>query len=205
MAKRYQTVLLLGMPGSGKGTQGAMIGAVPGFHHLACGDVFRSLDRESELGKTFLHYSSRGELVPDNLTVKMWAENTHARTVLSIYRPAKDLLVLDGIPRNLKQAEMMDEYIEVHKIIHLVARDLDAMVERMKKRAEQQKRHDDAKEDVIRNRFRVYQDETAPVLGHYPTDLVTEIDAMGSPAEVFARVLDVIAPIQKKLFGNVLT
>ncbi len=205
MADRYQTVLLLGMPGSGKGTQGKMLGAIPGFHHLACGDVFRSLDRESELGQTFLYYSSRGELVPDDVTVQMWAENTQARTVLSIYKPSRDLLVLDGIPRNVNQAEMMDRHIQVHKIVHLVARDLDAMVERMRKRAEREKRHDDAKEEVIRNRFKVYEEETAPVLAHYPSDLVAEIDAMGSPAEVLGRVLEAIAPIQNRHFGNVLS
>lgn len=204
MADRYQTVLLLGMPGSGKGTQGKMLGSIPGFHHLACGDVFRSLDKESELGQTFLYYSSRGELVPDDVTVQMWAENTQARTVLAIYQPKRDLLLLDGIPRNVPQAQMMDEHIEVHKIVHLVAKDLDAMVERMRKRAEREKRHDDAKEEVIRNRFKVYEEETAPVLAHYDNDLIVEVDAMGSPAEVLGRVLGEIAPIQNKLFGNVL-
>jgi adenylate kinase len=204
MADRYQTVLLLGMPGSGKGTQGKMLGSIPGFHHLACGDVFRSLDKESELGQTFLYYSSRGELVPDDVTVQMWAENTQARTVLAIYQPKRDLLLLDGIPRNVPQAQMMDEHIEVHKIVHLVAKDLDAMVERMRKRAEREKRHDDAKEEVIRNRFKVYDEETAPVLAHYDNDLIVEVDAMGSPAEVLGRVLGEIAPIQNKLFGNVL-
>ncbi len=204
MADRYQTVLLLGMPGSGKGTQGKMLGAIPGFHHLACGDVFRSLDRNSELGKTFLHYSSLGELVPDDVTVQMWAENTAARTVLSIYKPSRDLLLLDGIPRNVAQAQMMDEHIQVHQIVHLVAKDLDAMVDRMKKRAEREKRADDAKEEVIRNRFKVYNEETAPVLAHYPADKIAEIDAMGSPAEVLGRVLQVVAPLQTAVVGNVL-
>ena len=80
MHDRYQTVLLFGAPGAGKGTQGKILGLVPGFFHLACGDVFRSLDVNSELGKEFLEYSSRGELVPDSLTIEMWRQNAHAQT-----------------------------------------------------------------------------------------------------------------------------
>ena len=59
----------------------------------------RSLDTTSELGKSFLECSSKGELVPDELTIEMWRQNMHAQTVLSLYKPKVDLLVLDGIPR----------------------------------------------------------------------------------------------------------
>ena len=69
-SRRYKTVLLFGAPGAGKGTQGKILGKVPGFYHLACGDVFRSLDMGSELGSKFMEYSSRGELVPDALTIE---------------------------------------------------------------------------------------------------------------------------------------
>ena len=60
----YRTILLFGAPGSGKGTQGKILGSIPGFFHCACGDVFRSLDLKTEIGQAFLAYSSRGELVP---------------------------------------------------------------------------------------------------------------------------------------------
>ena len=62
---RYKTILLFGAPGSGKGTQGKILGAIPGFFHTACGDIFRSLDLSSEMGRIAWEYSSRGELVPD--------------------------------------------------------------------------------------------------------------------------------------------
>ena len=65
MTDRYQTILLFGAPGSGKGTQGKILGQIPGFYHLSCGEVFRTLDTSSELGRTFMEYSSRGELVPE--------------------------------------------------------------------------------------------------------------------------------------------
>ena len=66
MAKqRYQTILLVGAPGAGKGTQGKILGQIPGFFHLSCGEVFRTIDIHSELGKVFYESSSRGELVKD--------------------------------------------------------------------------------------------------------------------------------------------
>ena len=149
MQDRYQTILLFGAPGAGKGTQGKILGLVPGFFHLACGDVFRSLDVNSTLGKEFLEYSSRGELVPDNLTIEMWRQNAHAQTTLSLFKPQSDLLILDGIPRNQPQAEAMDEHLDVLLVVHLVCPDLDEMVRRMKRRAVKENRLDDADEEVI--------------------------------------------------------
>ena len=72
--QKFKTILLFGTPGAGKGTQGKILGKVPGFFHLACGDVFRSLDMGSDLGKQFIAYSSRGELVPDELTIELWRQ-----------------------------------------------------------------------------------------------------------------------------------
>lgn len=202
MPNRYKTVLLFGAPGAGKGTQGKILGQIPGFFHLACGDVFRSLDTTSDLGAEFLDYSSRGELVPDELTIEMWRQNMHAQTVLSLFKPKVDLLVLDGIPRSLGQAEALSPHLDVLSIIHLVCPDLDAMVQRMKKRAIKENRLDDADERVIRRRFEVYDRETSPVLGHYPAELVTEVSAMGSPAEVLEHVLEAVVPVQNKHFHN---
>src|SRR5262245_46307142 len=71
-AARYPCVLLFGAPGVGKGTQGKLLGQVPGFVHMASGDIFRSLDRSSELGRKFQEYSSKGLLVPDEVTVSVW-------------------------------------------------------------------------------------------------------------------------------------
>jgi len=199
---RYKTILLFGAPGVGKGTQGKILGRIPGFYHLACGDVFRSLDVNSDLGRQFVAYSSRGELVPDDLTIEMWRQNIHAQTILSIYKPQVDLLILDGIPRSPAQAKAMDRHIEVLRVIHLVCPDMDRMVDRMKRRAIKENRLDDADERVIRRRFEVYERETRPVLDHYPTNIVYEVGAMGSPAEVLQHVLEVLVPVQNAHFHN---
>src|SRR3954452_20076641 len=72
--RRYRTILLFGAPGSGKGTMGKALGVIPGFAHVACGDVFRSLDLAAPLGRVFLDYSSKGLLVPDDTTIALWEE-----------------------------------------------------------------------------------------------------------------------------------
>lgn len=202
MPERYQTVLLFGAPGAGKGTQGKILGQVPGFYHLSCGEVFRTLDIHSELGRTFYEYSSRGELVPDEVTVKMWAENMHAQTILSLFKPHDDLLILDGIPRNLNQARLMDEYCNVLGVLHLVCPDKNAMMKRLRRRALKENRADDAKEDVIRRRWEIYEQETAPVLSYYNDAIIHEVDAMGSPGAVLQHVLEEVVPIQEKHFLN---
>ena len=65
---KYRTILLFGAPGSGKGTQGKILGTVPGYFHFACGDAFRNLRIEDPMGKAFIEYSSEGQLVPDETT-----------------------------------------------------------------------------------------------------------------------------------------
>ncbi|MBM4115643.1 MAG: nucleoside monophosphate kinase [Phycisphaerae bacterium] len=202
MAHRYKTILLFGAPGAGKGTQGKILGHIPGFFHQACGDVFRALDMTSDLGKQFLQYSGRGELVPDHLTIEMWRQNIHAQTVLSLYKPHEDVLVLDGIPRNVTQAKEMEQYIEVLEIIHLKCSDVDKMVARMRRRALKENRIDDADEKVIRRRFEVYERETRPVLDCYPPSIIREVEAIGSPANVLQHVLEVVVPVQDAHFRN---
>jgi len=198
---RYKSVLLFGAPGSGKGTQGKVLGMIPGFYHCACGDVFRNLDIHSDLGKVFYDYSSRGELVPDEVTVKMWAENIHAHATIGHYKPHDDLLVLDGIPRTLEQAKIMDEHIEVLQVIHLSCSDEVEMTQRLRRRALKSNRHDDADLKVIRHRWEVYEQETAPVLAHYPSEMILDVDAIGSPAQVLHDILDVVVPAQEAHFA----
>lgn len=200
MSERYRSILLFGAPGAGKGTQGKILGTIPGFYHFACGDVFRRIDVSSELGQIFMDYSSRGELVPDDVTVKMWAQHMAAHATLGDYKPAKELLVLDGIPRTERQAELIEEHINVLMVVHLVCDDRDAMVDRLRRRAIKENRIDDADEKVIRHRWEVYEQETKPVLAKYPTDRIVEINSMGSPAMVQRDILGHVAPLQNKHF-----
>lgn len=196
----YKTVLLFGAPGAGKGTQGKILARIPGFYHCSCGDVFRNMDLTSDLGRMFVELSSRGELVPDDITVRMWARAIRARAFLGDFKPADDLLILDGIPRTIEQARLMDEHVEVIQVIHLTCSDETEMVRRLRRRAIKENRQDDADEAVIRSRWRVYHGETAPVLNHYDANLITEVDAMGSPAQVLGDILDRVVPAQDAHF-----
>ncbi len=202
MAGRYRTVLLFGAPGVGKGTQGKLLGAIPGFVHMASGDIFRSLDSRSELGRKCHQYSSQGLLVPDEVTIAVWQAHAKSRIEKETYRPEVDLLILDGIPRNVAQAEALEQHLTVLAIVHLKAPDVDGMVARLKSRAVKEGRQDDTDETVIRRRFKVYEDETSPVLGHYDAALISEIDAIGPPAAVLLRILETVAGIYTEHFHN---
>ncbi len=200
MSDLFHTVLIFGPPGSGKGTQGRALGSIPGFFHCACGDVFRRINPNSRVGKVFMEYSSRGELVPDDVTIDMWLDHIHAMEKTNAYKPEADVLILDGIPRNVHQAKMMDKHLHVLKLIELECPDEDAMIQRMRRRALKENRLDDAKEEVVRNRFVVYHEESAPVLNHYSPDLIAKVNAVQSPAEVLRDVLDIVVPVQNAHF-----
>ena len=202
MSTRLKTVLLFGQPGVGKGTQGGILGTVPGFVHLATGDMFRGLDRESELGQEFVKYSAQGHLVPDDLTIRLWHQYVQGLIDTNKYRPDTDLLVLDGIPRSVGQAEILKDHIDVLRVVHLVCKDTDALIARMKRRAELQGRHDDADEDVIRRRIDVYYQETQAVLDCYDASLITEVNAVGLPGEILMNVLNAIIPDSREQIGN---
>jgi adenylate kinase len=191
--EKIKTILLFGAPGSGKGTQGKMLGTLPGFRHLACGDVFRSIDLNSEVGKVFLQYSSKGELVPDDFTVRLWREHIDKLIHTGAFKPDGTVLVLDGIPRNIHQAKMLDQYIEVVKLICLRAvHNRTEMIRRLKSRALKENRLDDANEKTIQHRLEVYDSESRPVLAHYPKVLRVDVDALQSPIEVAHDILSAV-------------
>ena len=141
---KYQTFLLFGAPGSGKGTQGKTLGTIPRYYHCACGDVFRSIDT----------------------------------------------LVLDGIPRNVGQAKIMNEMIDVKKVFHLACPDRETLFYRLKKRALKENRLDDANEEVIQRRLDIYEKESRPVLSFYSKELITVVDAIQPPVKVLLDILE---------------
>lgn len=196
---RYKTILLFGAPGSGKGTQGKILGSIPGFFHTACGDVFRQLDLKSDLGKVFWEYSSQGKLVPDDLTVKLWKNFIDGAESTNRFHPETEILVLDGIPRNPPQATLMDQHLDVIKVIHLVCSDMSKMVERLKRRALKENRIDDANDKVIQHRMEVYEQETRPVLEHYPKDKIAQVDATMSQIRVLRSIIEIIQPLKSAI------
>lgn len=192
----YKTILLFGAPGSGKGTQGRILGQVPNYFYFACGDVFRNLRPESALGKKFMEYSNEGELVPDKFTIELWSSHISACTADGEFHPEEDWLVLDGIPRNPRQVDMMSEAIDVKAVLHLTCNDMGKMEERIQRRALKENRMDDIKAEVIRHRFETYEEETQPVLDKYAAAIVHDIDSTQTPLGVFADVVGVVQSIK---------
>jgi adenylate kinase len=188
---KYRTVLLFGAPGAGKGTQGKILGTIPQFFHCACGDVFRNLRTDNELGKIFVEYSSRGQLVPDDATVKLWRHSIDRTIAAGRFNPERDTLILDGIPRNVPQAQMLQEAIDVRAIVNLVCPDLEQLVQRLQRRALHENRLDDANLEVIRSRLVTYERQTKPVLDYYGAEKIHAVDAMQTPVRVLCSVLDV--------------
>lgn len=186
---KYRTILLFGAPGAGKGTQGKILGTIPHFFHCACGDVFRNLRIDSPIGRVFIEYSSRGQLVPDEQTIELWQQSILGATRNGNFHPEQDTLVLDGIPRNVHQAEMLKNTLDVIGIFYLSCTNFENLVHRLQRRALKENRLDDASLDVIRERLKTYELETKPLLNYYGKDLVHHIDADQSPAKVLMDIL----------------
>jgi len=191
---KYKTILLFGAPGAGKGTQGKILGTIPHFFHCACGDVFRSLSAASPLAKIFIEYTSRGQLVPDQPTIKLWRQFIKNSERIGRFHPKTDTLVLDGIPRNLHQAEMLADTLDVRAIFYLHCTNFNSLVQRLQRRALKENRLDDANLDVIRQRLKVYEQESKPVLGFYGSNLVHRITSDQTQTRV---LLDILRRIDK--------
>lgn len=183
-------ILFLGAPGAGKGTQGKILGTVPRFYHYSSGDVFRQLDTRTELGRQFVEYSKQGELVPNELTISLWVSYMNDLVSMHQYKPDIDILVLDGIPRNVEQAEILAKHVQIHQVFHLSCPDRDELARRMRKRALKEQRLDDASEETIQRRIKTYEEETKPILEYYGDDLRCDIDATQTPAKVLYDILD---------------
>ncbi|MGK0190295.1 MAG: adenylate kinase [Verrucomicrobiales bacterium] len=186
---KFLSILLFGAPGCGKGTQGVALGSVPRFFHFACGDVFRSLETRTPLGQEFISYSSRGKLVPDELTIRLWRSRIDKMVESSTYKPDIDFLVLDGIPRTIDQAQILEQHLNVVRVFHLSCPNRTELHRRLRKRAIKDNRLDDANEEVIARRLKTYEDESKPLLDYYSDRGVIEIDASQQPIKVLYDIL----------------
>ncbi len=193
--KAYPSILMFGCPGSGKGTQGAVLAQLPNLVHLAMGDIFRALDSASDIGQEFLSYSTKGHLVPDELTVRVFCHHVEKGIAGGELDIEKQTLVLDGIPRTPAQVELLRDVIDVKRIIHLMMEDRDALIARLMARAEKSNRPDDADRDVIENRIEVYERETRPVLDAYPKKLIARVNADQPPLAVLRDAADCLVNV----------
>ena len=184
-------LLLIGMPGAGKGTQAERLSQSYGIPAISTGDIFRhNVKNETELGKQAKAFMDRGEYVPDSLT------NALVRDRLS-HEDARTGFLLDGYPRTADQVAELDDILssmdeKLDAVVNITA-NTDEVVKRLLNRAKEQGRADDT-EDVIRRRLEVYEEQTAPLIAIYESrGLVVTVDGLGEVAEVTKRITDALA------------
>jgi len=187
--EKFQSILIFGAPGSGKGTQGKFLSSAGNHFHLSSGDVFRGLSPESPAGNLYHKYAGKGQLLPDEVTIEIWHHYVLGLIATNQYFPKEQLLLLDGIPRTVKQAEILERYIEVKQVILLENKDKDTLVQRLKRRALIEKRHDDKDEGILRKRMEIYEQETFPVIQYYPEELISRFNADQRPLEILRDIL----------------
>jgi len=183
-------IVLLGPPGSGKGTQATMLVEQMGLPHISTGALLRNAaKRGTDLGLQAKAITDKGELVPDDIMSDMIEERLSRDDVANGF-------ILDGYPRNLAQARSLDAMLErlnipADEAIHIDI-DPDELIRRIAKRAKEEGRTDDAVE-TVRNRMRVYAEQTAPVVDYYAErGLLTLVLGDGSKDEISQRILSVL-------------
>ena len=194
---KFRAILLFGAPGAGKGTQGKILGQIPNFVHFSCGEAFRNLRVDSQLGQVFMEYASKGQLVPDAPTIEMWKRSIDGMIATNRFNPDADTLLLDGIPRNPNQARILEDLIEVKAIFNLFCPVVDRLIARLQRRALKENRLDDANVEVIRARLDTYRRETRAVLECYPDTIIHQIDSTQEPMFVLLDILKILARIPK--------
>jgi adenylate kinase len=184
-------LVLLGAPGSGKGTQAARLKDHLQVPHISTGDLLRAeVAAGSALGLQAKAVMERGDLVSDEILLGMLEDRLSRLDVAGGF-------ILDGYPRNLAQADALGRLLARigQPMDHAVQLDVDTelLVERIARRAQEQGRQDDTPE-AVRNRLNIYNDVTAPVIDFYrQRGTLKVVDGEGSMDDVFTRIVEAIS------------
>ncbi len=181
-------LLLLGPPGAGKGTQAERLVTELGIPKISTGDMLRvAAALGTEVGKQAQCFMERGELVPDQVVIGVAGERL-------AQDDAQKGFVLDGFPRTAAQAEALDHLlaaagVSLERCIAISVQE-EELVARLLKRAEIERRADD-NEETVRNRMRVYREQTEPLVAYYrKSGVLVEVDGRGSVDQVALRVAE---------------
>ncbi len=186
-----RNLILFGPPGAGKGTQSAFLVDYYNLVHLSTGDIFRAnIKGQTELGQLAKSYMDQGQLVPDDVTIKMLELEVNKH-------PDAAGFIFDGFPRTTAQAGALDTFLEGQgqTIATMLALEVpeDELKTRLLARAETSGRVDDADPSVIQKRIDVYNAETAPVADHYrAAGKYQGIDGVGSIEAITQRLTDAL-------------
>ena len=184
-------IVLFGKPGAGKGTQAEFLKEKYNLTHLSTGDIFRfNIKNETSLGKLARTFMDKGDLVPDEVTIKMLESEVDKNKDSAGF-------LFDGFPRTLAQAIALDDFLESKndKITATVALEADdnILVARLLERGKTSGRPDDQDEEKIRNRYDEYNQKTAPLMQYYDNQgKFHAVNGIGSVQEVTQRLSKVI-------------
>ena len=195
--KEMLNLILFGPPGSGKGTQAAKLVEKYDLLHISTGDLFRyEIGNKTPLGIKAKKFMSKGQLVPDEVTIGMLNNKVEANLDVKGF-------IFDGFPRTIAQAEALDVLLKekglsISALISLSVED-DEIVSRILKRGESSGRSDDSDESVIRERIDVYNRQTQPVFDYYrKQNKSTQLSGIGSIDEIYDRLCASIDKIMMK-------
>lgn len=183
-------IVLLGAPGSGKGTQAAILTERLGVPHISTGELLRAAVKAgTELGIRARAVMDRGDLVSDEIVLGLIEERLQVEDTAGGF-------ILDGYPRNLAQAASLDALLErIGRPVDIAVQidiDTERVIARIARRAQEEGRSDDS-EETVRNRMEVYQAQTAPVVGHYADKgLLTRVLGDGTIEEVQERIVSIL-------------
>jgi adenylate kinase len=194
MGNKYKAILMFGPPGIGKGTQAKLLGKLKGFMHFSTGDMFRALKtdeklKDTEIAKKVTETMNSGHLVTDSLTAELFFKTLEEYENGKKFNSSEQILILDGIPRNIPQVGLLKDKIEVIKIISLVSSDDNVLAERIENRARLEGRTDDNHE-TLKKRLETYRKETSAVLSKYPKEILLEVDGFGTIENIHEEIIE---------------
>ena len=186
-----KNIILFGKPGAGKGTQAALLRDAFQLVHISTGDLFRyNISNNTSLGALAKSYMDQGDLVPDQVTIKMLETEVDAN-------PDAGGFIFDGFPRTAAQAEALDRFLQGKnmRIRATIALEVDeeVLVSRLLHRGKDSGRSDDQDEDKIRNRFSEYNKKTAPLIDYYKSqNKFYSIRGEGTVAEISDQLISLL-------------
>jgi adenylate kinase len=193
--KPLPAVILIGAPGTGKGTQGSILNAVPGFWFVSMGEVLRAQRSELQTDAAIRDSMQAGQLVSTDVVFTAWRRHLSELTQDGL-RAEDGLLVLDGLPRNIAQAERLQSQISLLRVIYLRCTDDDLLLQRISGRAAKsgtaKQRADDASLEVSRHRLRVFREETLPLLDWFAEEKISTVDATLQPLQVLQQIVEAL-------------
>jgi len=195
--EKYSAILMFGAPGSGKGTQAQLLANDKKYFHFSTGNMFRALRKtpelaSSELGKRILTLIDGGNYVPDQETVDLFRSNLQDlknKGILTL----ETILLLDGIPRTIPQVSLINDFINVRKIIYLDCDNDQEMIERIIKRAVIEGRPDDQDPETIRKRLQIYRNTVLPMIAKYPKEKIITINAIDTIDNIHSKIVQSLA------------